>query len=85
MHTKNSKAFMLAAATAALFAGGVTATGVHAEEAKVHCGGVNACKGQSDCATGQNSCKSQNACKDKGYKEMTKTDCEKAGGKVLPQ
>lgn len=83
MNTKGSKAFMLAAATAALFAGGATATGVQAEEAKVHCGGINACKGSSDCATAQSACKGMNACKGKGYKEVTRAECEKAGGKVL--
>lgn len=86
MNTKNNKAFMLAAATAALFAGGVTgAISAQAEEAKVHCGGVNACKGQSDCATAQNACKGMNACKGKGYKEVTKAECDETGGKVIEQ
>ena len=86
MNTKNNKAFMLAAATAVLFAGGVTGTvSAQAEEAKVHCGGVNACKGQSDCATAQNACKGMNACKGKGYKDVTQAECDKAGGKSLEQ
>jgi hypothetical protein len=86
MNTKNTKAFMLAAATAALFAGGVTvATGVHAQEAKVHCGGVTSCKGTSDCKTAQNACKGQNSCKGQGYKTMTKAECEKKGGQVLAE
>ena len=83
MNMKKSP-LLLAAATAALFAGGLSvATGVHAEEAKVHCGGVNSCKGTSDCKTAENSCKGQNSCKGHGFKAMTKAECEKAGGKIL--
>jgi hypothetical protein len=84
MKTKNTKALMLAAATAALFAGGVVvSTGVHAEEAKVHCGGITSCKGTSDCKTASNACKGQNSCKGQGFKAVTKAECDKAGGKVL--
>jgi hypothetical protein len=84
MKTKNTKALMLAAATAALFAGGVVvSTGVHAEEAKVHCGGITSCKGTSDCKTASNACKGQNSCKGQGFKAVSKAECDKAGGKVL--
>jgi hypothetical protein len=41
----------------------------------VHCFGVNACKGQSDCETATSSCKTQNACKGKGWKSMTAAKC----------
>ena len=86
MKTKNSRTLMLAAATAALFAGGAaSAAHAQAEEAKVHCGGVNGCKGQSDCATAQSACKGMNACKGKGFKDVGKGECEKAGGKVLDE
>jgi uncharacterized membrane protein len=81
---QKSKSFMLAAATAALFAGGLTATTVvHAEEAKVHCGGINSCKGTSDCKTAENSCKGQNVCKGHGFKAVSKTECDSKGGKVI--
>lgn len=46
----------------------------------VQCKGGNACKGQSACKTADNACKGQNACKGKGVAQMTKEDCEKAGG-----
>ncbi|HEY3699589.1 MAG TPA: hypothetical protein VGK97_09675 [Spongiibacteraceae bacterium] len=84
MSIKKSRAIMLAAATATLFAGGLSvATNVHADEAKVHCGGITSCKGTSDCKTAENSCKGQNSCKGHGFKAVTKAECDKKGGKVL--
>lgn len=84
MSKHTSKAIMLAAATASLFAGGLSVAGaVHAEEAPVHCGGITSCKGTSDCATAENACKGMNSCKGQGYKTMTKAECEKKGGKIL--
>ncbi|MDB6061628.1 MAG: hypothetical protein JWM78_1731 [Verrucomicrobiaceae bacterium] len=80
---QKSKSVMLAAATAALFAGGLTVTSVvHAEEAVVHCAGINSCKGTSDCKTAENSCKGQNTCKGHGFKAVTKAECDSKGGKV---
>lgn len=49
----------------------------------VQCKGGNACKGQSNCKTADNACKGQNSCKGKGVVDMTKEDCEKAGGTVV--
>jgi len=48
----------------------------------VVCKGGNACKGQSSCKTAENACKGQNACKGKGVAQLTKEDCDKAGGTV---
>jgi hypothetical protein len=42
---------------------------------KVHCYGVHACKGNSDCKTAENSCKGQNACKGHGFKGMAASEC----------
>lgn len=84
MAKNKSTAIMLATAAAALFAGGVTiANGVQADEAKVHCGGITSCKGTSDCATAENACQGQNSCKGKGFKIVTKAECEAKGGTVL--
>lgn len=84
MSKNKSKAIVLAAATASLFAGGLSAAGnVNAEEALVHCGGITSCKGSSDCATAEHGCKGMNSCKGKGYKVVTKAECEKKGGKIL--
>lgn len=72
------------AATAALFA--LTAVAPTAPafakdaEAKVHCYGVNTCKGTSACKTAHNECKGQNGCKGQGFKELTAKQCTAAGG-----
>jgi len=70
----------LALAAAGLFAS--LPTQVLAEEAKIHCQGANACKGQNDCKTATNDCKGKGACKGKGYKTMTLAECNAAGGKA---
>jgi hypothetical protein len=51
--------------------------------AKVHCGGINSCKGQSGCKTAKNACAGQNGCKGEGYTELTAEECQAKGGKVL--
>jgi uncharacterized membrane protein len=68
----------LAAASALLFC--ITAplgTASAADDAKVKCEGVNACKGQSACGTAKNSCAGQNACKGQGYLMLPKAQCDK--------
>lgn len=51
-------------------------------EAKVACFGINACKGQSDCATPRNACKGMNSCKGQGFKYVTLKECQAQGGQV---
>jgi len=67
----------IATAAALLFASISTPVSA-ADEAKVKCEGVNACKGQSACATATNSCQGQNSCKGHGYLLLTKAECEAA-------
>jgi hypothetical protein len=71
----------LAFAAATLFAG-LTSTMAVAEEAKVHCYGINGCKGQNDCKTASNACKGQGECKGHGFKSMTLAECNAAKGTV---
>lgn len=71
----------LATAAALLFNSLSIAT-ASAEEAKIRCDGVNACKGQSACQTASNSCKGMNSCKGKGYLELTKKECDAAKAKA---
>jgi uncharacterized lipoprotein YajG len=52
------------------------------EEAKVHCMGINSCKGTTACATADNQCKGMNSCKGKGWLPKTKAECDTAGGTV---
>jgi hypothetical protein len=44
------------------------------------CMGANSCKGHSSCKTATSSCKGLNACKGQGFLEMSKAQCEEAGG-----
>ena len=83
MKLKKLTGFALATAAAGLFA--VTAAGpVGAQEAKVKCEGVNACKGQSECHSYTNSCKGTNACKGQGWLKMASPEkCRAAGGTVV--
>jgi hypothetical protein len=53
--------------------------------AKVHCGGINECKGKSGCATAKNACAGQNGCKGQGYTELSAEECQAKGGKILAE
>ena len=71
----------LAIAAAGLFlTAGVPTTAV-ADDAKIHCTGVNACKGKAECKTAKNDCKGQNACKGQGYVSLSEKECKTKGGK----
>jgi hypothetical protein len=75
------KNIALATAVAGLFiAGGAHAVRAEggAEAQKIHCEGVNACKGQSECKSATNDCAGHNACKGKGWVSMTQEECDQA-------
>lgn len=75
----------LAIAAASLFiasAGATFATTAVAEEAQVHCLGVNGCKGTTACKTANNACKGMNSCKGSGWLPMSKEECADKGGEV---
>jgi hypothetical protein len=73
----------IAATAASLFLGGMVGVSpANAEEAKVQCAGVNACKGKSECSTAKSGCQGQNACKGKGWLSMSEKQCVEKGGKV---
>ena len=73
---------VLAAAALSFALTGMTLQTAQANDAKVHCMGVNACKGQSECKTGNSSCKGLNACKGHGFLSTTKAECDAQDGKV---
>jgi hypothetical protein len=77
MTTTRTTGAALAVAAALLFSTAAVNT-ASAEEAKVHCTGVNGCKGQSACKTATNACKGQNSCKGTGFLEMTDEECKAA-------
>ena len=67
-----SGASIAVAAATLILAGAAVAPASYAAEAKGHCIGANACKGQG--AGGHN------ACKGKGFLVMTKAKCDKIPG-----
>jgi hypothetical protein len=83
----DSRSVFLATTAAALFASGY---GFAAEqvspptsEALVHCAGINACRGTSECKSATNACKGQNSCARAGWISTKRADCEAKGGKVV--
>jgi len=77
----SNKGALIAAMAGGLFAG-APALANAADTAKVHCAGVNACKGKSACHSASNACAGQNSCKGKGWVEMSEKECKDKGGKV---
>ena len=73
----------LAIAAAQLFVTDTApAAAADAKQAKIHCTGVNACKGKSECSSARNGCSGQNACKGQGWVSMSEKKCLKKGGKA---
>ena len=81
---RSGAAIAATAATLLITGAALGAPSQFVEDAKGHCMGANACKGQSACKTASNACKGQNACKGKGFLEMTKEECDKAKGTFEP-
>src|SRR5262249_28536403 len=81
---RTSKGAILALSVAALFAarGAIAAEEKGKTDAKVHCSGVNECKGKGACAGGGHSCAGKNGCKGQGFVETSAAECQKMGGKV---
>ena len=48
------------------------------------CYGVNSCKGQSDCKSGNHDCKGLNDCKGQGFKYLTAFQCRAQHGSQTP-
>ena len=77
-----NKGAFIAALAAGLLGAGAPIVASAADSDKVHCEGVNACKGKSACSTAKNGCAGQNGCKGKGWVKMTEKQCKEKGGKV---
>ena len=78
----SNRGAMIAALAAGFFSAGAPMAASAADSAKVHCEGVNSCKGKSACATATSGCAGQNACKGKGWIEMSEKECKAKGGKI---
>jgi uncharacterized membrane protein len=81
MKASKTTSVALAVAAASLFAFAPVASQA-GNDAKVHCYGINNCKGQNDCKSLFSSCKGQSACKGKGFKDVTLKECRDMGGKL---
>jgi len=82
--TKSRKAMGIAMAVAAagmLSVSPVVMAGSDANT-KVHCYGVNKCKGHNDCKTAKNACKGHTSCKGQGFVSVSAKACDHLGGKV---
>jgi hypothetical protein len=78
------KGALVAGAVAGLFAAATPAVVKAAGgDAKVHCMGINDCKGKGMCQSATTSCKGQNTCKGKGWVEATEKECTAKKGKVV--
>jgi hypothetical protein len=78
------KGILIATAVASLFGANVALADHHegAKEAKVHCYGVNECKGKGACGTAEHDCAGKNACKGKGWISVSAEECKEKGGTV---
>ena len=82
------KGAVIAAAVAGIFSARVALAGDEggaakgAAEAKVHCQGINACKGHGECGGAGHDCAGKNECKGKGWISATAADCKAKGGTV---
>ena len=84
MNTRQKTTAAALATTAGLLLSGAAVTQTaSAHEGKVHCYGINSCKGQTACATANNACKGMNACKGQGWVPVAIADeCKAKGGTV---
>lgn len=82
MRNAKSTGTLIAAMAAGLFTSGVVGVAQAADSDKVHCHGVNACKGQGACGSAEHSCAGKNACKGKGFITTTAKECKEKGGKI---
>ncbi len=54
-----------------------------AEAGDIACYGINACKGQTACATAHNACPGLNSCQGKGFLNVPADECTERGGQPL--
>jgi len=80
------KGAVIAAAVAGIFSARIALAeeggAKGAAEAKVHCQGINSCKGKGACAGAGHDCAGKNECKGKGWVESSAADCKAKGGTV---
>ncbi|MDB4974856.1 MAG: hypothetical protein JWN48_3197 [Myxococcaceae bacterium] len=80
-HTMN-KAALVAAMAAGLMTSAIPLTSQASDSDKVHCAGINSCKGKGACSSAEHACAGKNTCKGKGWVETTQKECAAKGGHV---
>ena len=94
MEGKTQRAVVTAAVVGLLAAAGaVVASAVEPDmgaaggaSGKVHCYGINKCKGTGSCGGKGHSCAGMNACKGQGYLDVEKDTCLKIqDGRLTPE
>jgi hypothetical protein len=83
-----TKGMLIAASAAALLATTALKAGdssAAAKTAKVHCAGINTCKGTGECSGDGHGCAGMNTCKGKGWVTVTPAECSKKKGKVVDE
>lgn len=82
MKNMTTQGALVAAIAAGLFAAAMPLQAHASDSDKVHCMGVNSCKGKGGCKSVENACKGKNSCKGKGWMAMTEKECAAKGGQV---
>jgi len=77
-----TRSMFVAAAVAGMFATATPTIAGSKDGGKIHCQGVNECKGKSACKSAANDCSGKNECKGKGWIESTGKECKSKGGTV---
>lgn len=85
MKNEATRGALVAALAAGLFASMAPPLAHASDSDKVHCHGVNACKGKGGCKSTSNACAGKNGCKGKGWVEMTEKECAAKGGRAQPE
>jgi uncharacterized membrane protein len=82
----NKKGVLIASAVAGLLvAAGMAGTASAEDAKKVHCYGVNKCKGTGACGGKGHSCAGENGCKGQGFLDIDEETCLKIqGGRLKP-
>lgn len=82
INSKKAMGVAMAVAAAGMLSAATPVFAEGASNAKVHCYGVNKCKGHNDCKTASNACKGHASCKGQGFVTMSAKACDHLGGKV---
>jgi hypothetical protein len=85
MRLKSTSGVAVPAAVPLVFGTGLVSSARAGDAAKIHCAGLNACKGQSACKRANNVCKGVESCKRQGFsRDDPQRMCRRAGRESAP-